>query len=266
MRGDPWGVVEVFALPAEDVLASGFPACVGWDEQRFAALEFDLQQADQPRRILIGSYRGRLGVDARHRQRVDARMEQEGHVEGFNGLPSRSLPGELAVDERPEGVVGARRQHGLANATPLGKGEGSAEEAGPDRRADRGIARREPDPDGALQDRVRTLGLVAAVAADPLSLPVVGIQEAHRPAGGLAPIRGDTVLVPDPHRPPADVVRRERLAGVRNVQRLIRGDLAGVPERFLTFAKRRFRARHADLVRRLAQPARVGLGRRRAPA
>src|SRR5262249_1587477 len=72
--------------------------------------------------------------------------------------------------------------------------------------------------------------LIPAVPADPAGRPVLRIQHAHAPPRGHAPYRDVAVLIPDPHFPPAGGMRLQLLASVSDMQRLVRRDLAGVPE------------------------------------
>ena len=80
-----------------------------------------------------------------------------------------------------------------------------------------------PDPFGALQRGVGQLGRPRLVVADPLGLPVAGLQEPHRPRGGLAPGRLAAVLVPHLDLPQAALARGQRPAGVGHGDRLVAG-------------------------------------------
>jgi hypothetical protein len=104
-------------------------------------------------------------------------------------------------------------------------------------RADGRVALGIPDPVRALQPAG---GFLAAVQADPTAHPVLGFEQAHRPAGRRAP-RGWRALTvpalgeamagqPDAHFPVALGLRRQWLAGIFHLDALVGDALAAVPE------------------------------------
>ena len=65
---------------------------------------------------------------------------------------------------------------------------------------------------------------------DPLRAPVGSLEEPHGPVRRLTPRRLLAVAIPDAHRPVAVLPADQRRAGVDDVDGLIGGDLAAVPE------------------------------------
>ena len=93
---------------------------------------------------------------------------------------------------------------------------------------------------------------------DPFRLPLGRIENAHRPKGRLAPIGRLAVLVPHADLPPALRVRRQRLAGILDLNRPIGLDSAGVPEIALVLLEQFGAAGHENLIGRLPLAALVG--------
>ena len=92
------------------------------------------------------------------------------------------------------------------------------------RRAIEGERLAEPEGRG----RLTLLGRVAA-GCDPLAVPIVRAEQAHRPVGRLAPGPLSAVLVPEPNFPGVGPPAGQGLTGVGHVGRLGRRDLAAVP-------------------------------------
>ena len=76
----------------------------------------------------------------------------------------------------------------------------------------------------------RRQGIGVCGAANPLALPILRGEQTHFPVSWPAIGGGLPVLVPHSHLPIAPLAGRERLAGMGNVQRLVRRHLAGVPK------------------------------------
>ncbi len=98
-----------------------------------------------------------------------------------------------------------------------------------------------------------------ALRADPLCLPFGFAEHAHSPGCLLAPIRDPAVPVPGPHFPKDFLIGFERLAGIGDLDGLVRSDFSGVPEIPFVFSKQFPRRGGQDFVSRLALPLFIAL-------
>jgi hypothetical protein len=81
------------------------------------------------------------------------------------------------------------------------------------------------------------------------------MKQAHAPLGRFTVSRDLAILVPNADSPPTPLPRYERLAGVDDVEGLVRSDLARVPEVTVAGAQGMFRRRHENLEGHLFQAA-----------
>ncbi len=109
--------------------------------------------------------------------------------------------------------------------------------------------------DGFAQPGERTLVVRHPVRADPIARPVGCRERSHTERCRRAPRRRRAGLIPHADLPPAARTLGQRRAGVRYPLRLIRCDLARVPQRPLVGCQRSGRVGHQQLVRRLCQTA-----------
>src|SRR5450756_1225062 len=79
-----------------------------------------------------------------------------------------------------------------ANGLLCGQFKDAAEIAGSSRRTVRRISFGKPDPFRP----VKWIRLFALIPADPFSLPVTRVKQAHAPGGGRAPVRGRAIFIP----------------------------------------------------------------------
>ncbi len=106
-----------------------------------------------------------------------------------------------------------------------------------------------------VRNRPALLPHVDAVCSDPLSGPIVRVEQAHRPQGGLAPGGERSRLVANPRLPVASRARRQRPSRVNDVYRLTGRNFSRVPEVAPVFGERLETAADEHLIRRLPEAA-----------
>ena len=85
---------------------------------------------------------------------------------------------------------------------------------------------------GRIEKHIQPLGLGFGHGrgGNPARLPLLGIQQRHAPRGGLGPRAFLAVLVPNLHLPKRLLPGSQRLARIRDIQRLVSLDPSAVPE------------------------------------
>src|SRR3972149_1435699 len=169
----------------------------------------------------------------------------------LNGAIAISAADVAAVDERFALIIGRGEVLGPLYLAVAGQYEGPAEVAVAHRHCLIRLPFGIPDPIGARE--CHRFGVT--VEANPLCLPIVGLEEAHRPMGRRAPGRLPAGLVPNADFPKARFTRRERLDRIKKLDRLIGLDTTAVPPVAFVPGKLRGRAGDEDLIGALRSAA-----------
>ena len=263
----PRGVVEIGPLPVVAGRAAAAPRVVDRHLQRLAGLEQHHQLAHQAGRTGLRAAVGHLNA-----QRVAARLQPARHVQRRRRFPAAAVARVVAVDVQREAVVRDDQERGLAKRA-IGRQLEDLAEQGRTGRLVAGLRAAGPDPmalaevqQAAQQSHLGIFRRRSAVEADPGGLPVLWLQQAHRPPPGGAPRGRLALLVPDADFPPAGLGRAKRLARVGDVDRAIEGHAAAVPQIALVRAEHGGRAGRQDLVGCLLQAAARCFDRNQHPA
>ena len=187
-------------------------------------------------------------IGGKHRKDVLTGIEQIGDGRLLNTRQFGAFQGFLAIHGQHKGIV---RRHLHGGALDFGitwQIELRAKTNRPLRRLAEAAIMRAPNPRATVETD-RLFGVNARL--DPFRLPILRIQEPHPPQRRLAPIRSLAVLVPNAHFPMAVRPRRERLAGVFDLDALVARNLSAVPKIALLLGEDFRRRGHEDLISRL---------------
>ena len=250
-RGFPRTVVEARGIPA-------FCGRVG--RQPLFVCDEDLGAAGRGAKHELGADASRalhvLGGQGNHVVALFQRRQEVVFLGGAPAVFDRELAQFLAVYEEGVLVVDAEEQ---GNGRRLRAGRDhhvTAEEAvaGRGRLLEVGLGLWEPDPFGTRQ-RIVVRGL-GGRRLDPLGFPVAGLEQPHLPCRGNAPAAIRAALVVDLDLPETGLAARQRLAGVDDVGRAVRLDLAAVPQVAVVLGKQDLRGGDEHPVCARTHPAR----------